>query len=198
MAGNYDQLYDQSRKRFLTFDQGEMIGYFRLRHDEEYLYFHILGRDARVERKSGLVTCGGEPAGFDEACALYDILSRAKSKPKLSGRWVGIVDLGGNTASYHADKLRSELTALEGRTEELRERCRRWGGQEQKQGDVSFILPLFDFFPVWVQFWEGDEEFPSRFSCLWDANTLDFMFYETTWYARGFLLQQLKGEGSRR
>ena len=198
MAGNYDQLYEQSRSRFLSFGQEKMIEYFGLAHDRGSLYFHILGREARLDRNTGVITCGGEQAGFDEACAAYDILSRAQSEPKLSGRWVGIVDLGGNTASYHADKLGPELSALEGRTAELRELCRRWGGQEQRQGDVSFIVPLFDFFPVWLQFWEGDEEFPSKFSCLWDANTLDFMYYETTWYARGYLLQQLRGEGSRR
>jgi len=198
MAGNYDQLYDQSRKLFLTYDQAEMIRYFRLDHDEHAICFHILGQEARLDRETGVITCGGETAGFNEACALYDILSRAKDKPLLSGRWVSIVALGGNTASYHAEKLLPELAALEGRIPELRERCRRWGGTEQRQGDVSFIVPLFDFFPVWLQYWEGDEEFPARINCLWDASTLDFMYYETTWYARGFLVNRFLGrKGSR-
>lgn len=194
MASNYEQLYDQSRKLFLTFDQEAMISWFGLEHDREALYFHILGQPVRLDRANGIITCGGKRVGFDEACAAYDVLSRAEKKPKLSGRWVSIVDLGGNTASYHAEKLSPRIKALEGRTEELRNRCRSWGGMEQRQGDVSFVVPLFDFFPVWVQYWEGDEEFPPKFNCLWDANTLDFMFYETTWYARGYLFNRLSGE----
>ena len=146
MSGNYDRLYDQSREHFLTFDQGAMIDWFRLDHDDKSLYFHILGREARLERETGIITCGGETAGLDEACTAYDVLSRAAGKPALAGRWVSITDLGGNTASYHAEKLTSELSALEGRVEELREHCRSWGGQEQRQGDVSFILPLFRSF----------------------------------------------------
>ena len=197
MAGNYQMLYDQSRRHFLTFDQREMISWYGLDHDDEAIYFHLLGERVRLDRAEGYITCGGRRVGFDEACAAYDVLSRAEKKPRLSGRWVSITDLGGNTASYHAEKLTSRLRALEGRTEELRALCRSWGGTEQRQGDVSFVVPLFDFFPVWVQFWEGDEEFPSRFSCLWDANTLDFMFYETTWYARGYLFNRLTGEEGR-
>lgn len=198
MAGNYDMLYDQSRERFLTFDQEEMIRCFGLRHDAENIRFHVLGRDAALDRRTGVITVAGERAGFNEACTAYDILSRAERRPALSGRWVSIAELGGSVATSHVEKLTNELLDMNGRTEEFKTRCRGWGGVERKQGDVSFIVPLFDFFPVWLQFWEGDDEFPPQFRCLWDANTLDFMFYETTWYAHGFLLSRLRGRGDRR
>lgn len=198
MANNYEMLYDQSREHFLTFDQGEMVEYFHLPHDEKSIFFHILSREAVLDRKSGLITVDGKHAGYNEACAAYDILSRWEKKPVLSGRWVSIAELGGNIASKHAERLTHELDDMNGRCEEFRERCRSWGGVEQKQGDVSFIVPLFDFFPVWVQFWEGDEEFPPQFRCLWDANTLDFLFYETACYVHGFLLTRLRGRESRR
>ena len=79
--------------------------------------------------------------------------------------------------------------------DEARERCRAWGGVEQRQGDVSYVVPLFDFFPVWLQFWAGEEELGigPKLHCLWDANTLEFMYYETTWYARGYLQARLMG-----
>lgn len=193
MAGNYDMLYDQSRKRFLAYDQEEMIRWFHLPHDGESIRFRILGREAMLDRGTGVITVDGVRAGFNEACTAYDILSRAEKKPVLSGKWVSIADLGGSVAARHAEKLSNEFLDMNGHTEEFRARCLRWGGAERKQGDVSFILPLFSFFPVWLQFWEGDDEFPPRFRCLWDANTLDFMFYETTWYAHGFLLSRLRG-----
>ena len=195
MAGNYDKLYDQSRKLFLTFSQEPMIEHFGLAHDERNLYFHILGREAALDRETGYILCGGERAGFGVACSAYDILSRAEKKPRLANRWVSVVDLGGSTAIYHSESLNSGLRDLENHMDEAKARCRAWGGVEQKQGDVSFVVPLFDFFPVWVQFWAGEEELGigPKLHCLWDANTLDFMYYETTWYARGYLQARLMG-----
>ena len=199
MGDNYERLYTQSREHFLTFDQRPMLDWYGLDHDEKNIYFHLLGREAALERTTGEIVCAGERAGFNEACAVYDLLSRAGNKPKLAGRWVGIAELGGNTAIYHTETLRPDLRALEGRLDRAKELCRSWGGVEQKQGDLSFIVPFTEFFPVWIQFWEGEEELdiPSRFNCIWDANTLDFMFYETTWYARGYLLDMLRGTKSR-
>lgn len=195
MAGNYDKLYDQSRKLFLSFDQQPMIEHFGLEHDEQSLYFHILGQEAVLDRGTGWITCAGARAGFGEACTAYDILSRAEKKPRLANRWVSIVDLGGNTAIHHSESLNDDLRALEEHMDEARERCRAWGGVEQRQGDVSYVVPLFDFFPVWLQFWAGEEELGigPKLHCLWDANTLEFMYYETTWYARGYLQARLMG-----
>ncbi len=200
MTDNYRMLFEQSRERFLTYDQRAMIDWFGLEHDEDALYFRVLGAPARLDRRTGLLVCGGREAGFNESCAAYDILSRAADRPVLAGRWVGIVDLGGNTAAHHVEHLTQDLSAVDGRLEEKKALCRSWGGAEQKQGDLSFIVPLFDFFPVWIQYWAGEEELdiPSKFKCLWDANTLDFMFYETTWYAHGYLQARLTGTESAR
>ena len=199
MGDNYEKLYTQSREHFLTFDQQPMLDWYGLDHDEKNIYFRLLGREAALDRATGEITCAGKRAGFNEACAVYDILSRAEKRPVLAGRWVGIVELGGNIASNHVDTLGADLSAVEGHIEEKKALCRSWGGIEQKQGDLSFIVPFTEFFPIWIQVWEGEEELsiPARFNCIWDANTLDFMFYETTWYARGFLLDSLRGTKSR-
>lgn len=199
MGDNYERLYTQSREHFLTFDQQPMLDWYGLDHDGKNIYFRLLGREAALDRTTGELICAGERAGFNEACTVYDILSRAGNKPRLAGRWVSITDLGGNTAARHMDALQPDLSALEGRLDAAKDLCRSWGGAEQRQGDLSFIVPFTEFFPVWIQVWEGEEELniPSRFNCIWDANTLDFMYYETTWYARGFLLDSLRGTRSR-
>lgn len=49
--------------------------------------------------------------------------------------------------------------------------------------------------PVWVQFWHSDEEFAPRLRYLWDENALQFIRYETMWYAVGLLLERIKEEG---
>ena len=43
-----------------------------------------------------------------------------------------------------------------------------------------------------LQFWESDEEFPSSLTLLMDGSILDFMHFETVWYAAGHLLTRLK------
>ena len=52
-------------------------------------------------------------------------------------------------------------------------------------------LPLFDFMPVILQFYESDEEFPPGVKLMWDENVTDYMKYETVWYAAGFIYNRL-------
>lgn len=57
---------------------------------------------------------------------------------------------------------------------------------------MSYRIPLFDFFPVTLQFWDADDEFDAVLKIMWDRRTLDFMRYETTWYAAGHLLGRIR------
>ena len=58
--------------------------------------------------------------------------------------------------------------------------------------DLTCKFPVTSFFPVLLQFWEGDEEFPPRMLILWDRATDQFMHFETTFYLQGDLLERLK------
>ena len=55
----------------------------------------------------------------------------------------------------------------------------------------AYTLDVFDFFPGCVRFWDADEEFPASLQFLWDANALDFLYYETLWYVMGEVLDRL-------
>ena len=52
---NYEQMRDQMRPHFLTFDQGEMIRKFDMNCDEDYLCIRFCGRMYRVGRTTGIV-----------------------------------------------------------------------------------------------------------------------------------------------
>jgi len=43
-----------------------------------------------------------------------------------------------------------------------------------------------------LRFWNSDEEFPASLVVLWDANVLDFMRFETTWFAAGHVLSRIQ------
>ena len=78
--------------------------------------------------------------------------------------------------------------------EGFRRACENLGGHPFPQGDIAYVLPLFDGLPVLVQLWFGDEEFPANLRFLWDENTPDYIRYETMWYAKGMLLKRLEEE----
>ena len=194
MADNYRVLLEKSREKFLTFDQERMIAHFRLESDKTRILVPSLDRVLTLDRASGVVTADGAPAGATTSMALYDALSRAADAPSLAGTWASFVDFGGTTAISHLDTPRPELEALQGKCEALEALFQRWGGEKMRQGDVSYVLRFFSFFPVWLRFWDGDDEFPPQLGVLWDANSLSFMHYETLWYVFGALREEILRE----
>ena len=57
---------------------------------------------------------------------------------------------------------------------------------------MTYRFAVTPFFPVVLQFWAGDEEFPPKLLILWDRNTPAFLHYETTFYLQGDLLDRLQ------
>ena len=122
--------------------------------------------------------------------SVYDMLCYSYERPEppaLSGEWASLSVLGGIIGAGHTQKLHTPnvLAPMEGRLADIGAACEEMGGRPVKGGDVSYILPVFDFFPLWLQFWDADDEFPSSIQFLWDKNALEFMHYETLWYVVG-------------
>ena len=82
-----------------------------------------------------------------------------------------------------------------GKTEVLKQACIRLGGQIQPRlarADVTARIPAFPFFPVLLQFWDADDEFPPQIKIMWDDQTMRYLNFETTYYLQGDLLARLK------
>ena len=60
--------------------------------------------------------------------------------------------------------------------------------QEKENAEI----PAFSFFPVLLQFWESDEEFPPQIKILWDDQTMRYLNFETTYYLQSDLLKRLQ------
>ena len=69
--------------------------------------------------------------------------------------------------------------------------CEALGGIPVKMGDIGYQFPVFGPLSVILKFYHSDEDFPASCTLLWDANTLQFLFYETTFYIAGFLLKSI-------
>jgi hypothetical protein len=194
---NYAIMTSQARERFLTYDQEAMIRKFGLSADQEFLYLSFAGAPCRIRRTDGTLFCQEngifQEGGFNESLSVYDILCCPTEHPSLSGRWESLSSLGGIIGAGHSsssmmDRYTSDFS---GKAEQLDRACLRLGGRPASTGDVSYILPVFDFFPTWFQFWDGDEEFPASIRFLWDSNTFQFLHYETLWYIMNHILDRL-------
>ena len=56
----------------------------------------------------------------------------------------------------------------------------------------SLLSAAFDDLRVGIQLWLGDEEFPSRLKIMWDSNALQYLRYETMYFAKAVLLRLLR------
>lgn len=197
-TNNYDRMVDDARRLFLDYDQKKMTEKFHLESDEDCLYIRFIGQMYQVSRKTGMVTCrdgsAEHKAGFNEAMSIYDILCSSAEKPELSGQFVTLESLnrvqgrGIQTGSMY----REYAEYFDDRPEVLLRACEMLGGIPGEKGDVSCVIPVFDFFPVCVRFWESDEDFPASLQFFLDRNALDFMHFETLWYVISFLCARLK------
>ena len=200
MRDNYAITTARAAQLFLGYDSAAMAEKFALPLDEEYLYITFVAAPYRVSRKTGLVErLGGAqpaPAGFNESLTIYDVLCDSKPDCRLSGRYCRVNCLPGvaQTAGLGNDLFDSYAGRFDRDPAALARACETLGGTPLSGADVGYTLPLFPFLPVQLRFWHGDEEFPPSLQLLWDEHTLQFMRYETTYYAANHLFTRLSEE----
>lgn len=198
---NYDHQVDIAKQIFLQYDQPLLIRKFSLEADESWLYLTYLHTPCRISRHTGGIqeNLGGTWQGcraYGTVMTLYDLLCYPKGEccPPLFHRWctVGTFVVTGvtNTDTFTGKYARQ----FDGRLEALKAACEKLGGIMQPPmagADLTCLFPVTSFFPVLLQFWQGDEEFPPKLLLLWDRNTDRFMHFETTFYLQADLLSRL-------
>lgn len=193
---NYAIQAEDARLRFLTYDQEVILNTTTATADDEYLYLPFCGSDYRISRKSGhLFRREGEqwlPSdSHGEALTLYDYLCDAKPGRAPARVAVSMASLGGHVhtkLTLHSGALER---AIDADPEAFRRACLALGCRETEGGDMSFDLDLFPDLPIRLRFWHADEDFPPSLDLFWDKNTLQYLHYETTWFASGHLRRRI-------
>ncbi len=197
---NYDLQVDIAKGIFLRYDQEALIRKFSLEADEQYINLSYLNTPCRISRSHGgveeyLEDRWTECRNFSTVMTIYDLLCyhRGETAPVLAGQWctVGTFIVTGITET----DTKKYAAMFDGQLDKLKAACEKMGGTLQDPlagADVTCLIPVTPFFPVLLQFWEGDEEFPPKLLILWDRNTDKFLHFETTFYLQGDLLQRLK------
>ena len=198
---NYDLQVDIGKRIFLEYDQERMIRKFCLNSDEKYIYLTYLNTPCRISRGSGTIEeqrdgRWQESRNFGTVMTVYDLLCYHKGErpPELLHQWctVGTFVVTGVTKTEGFTRKYAKL--FDGRVQDLKTAAQRLGGTLQPPmagADLTCEIPVTPFFPILLQFWEGDEEFPPKLLILWDRNADQFLHFETTFYLQGDLLERL-------
>ncbi len=201
-ASNYDLQVDIAKGIFLEYDQEALIRKFRLEADGRHIYLNYMNTLCRINRGDGGVEecvqgIWKECRSFSTVMTIYDLLCypQGETAPALAGQWcaVGAFVVTGvtNTETF----TKKFAAVFDGHAEEMKSAAQSLGGILQPRmagADVTCIIPVTPFFPVLLQFWEGDEEFPPKLMLLWDRNADKFLHFETTFYLQGDMLERLK------
>ena len=196
MANNYETMKLQMRDEFLKYDQAAMIEKFGLGSDDENIYITFFGTEYAVDRKTSGVRSEHGEAGYNEAMTIYDVLCYSKPHCKASGRMVNMGSLStiqGGSMKREGDGLFGGYEAeFDQKDEALSAACAKLGGVPEGKADVAYRIPMFPFLDVMLQYWDSDDEFPASLQLFVDAGIIDFMHYETVWFALSYLLERIR------
>ena len=195
MANNYEAMKLQMRNEFLKYDQAAMIEKFGLRSDPGNLCVTFLGTEYAVDRRTGAVRSERGEAGYNEAMTIYDVLCWSRPNCRASGQMVSM----GSLSTLQSGSMKREgdglfkryEAAFDHRDAALAAACAKLGGVPEGKGDVACRIPLFPFLPVMLQYWDSDDEFPASLRLFTDEKILDFMHYETVWFALSHMLERI-------
>lgn len=194
---NYQIQAGQAKQRFLTYDQEQLIRKLNATADESYIFVSLLGDPYRLDRKTGDVQRYDDGRwvdgnSFAEVMTILDLVCDSRVDRYISGRWKSMGQFG---MQFHQNLLEDErdkaADLFDADPESLHRACKAMGGRVIPGADISYAVELFDGLEIGIQFWHGDDEFYPRLRYLWDENALQYIRYETMYYAVGLLRQRL-------
>ena len=201
IKSNYDIQADKCKLEFIKMDHKKIAKKFNLKYDEDYLYIYFFNTKYRLNKKTGHIEKTYDnsnyiPAKFNEIMTLLDVFAYSKEDLSLSGKWINVTNLKevfrtGGTVT-HTDLFAASSKKFSGKTDQLIKACEKLKGRKISQGDVGYIIDIFDFLPIMFIFYDEDSEFPAECKFLWDEKILNFMHYETTFYVVNYLFERLE------
>ena len=149
---NYEITRNAMEKKFLEYDQQDMIDKFHLKYDPQYLYIQLAGREYRIHRLTGRTEyfSGKEQAylhgDFNAVMTIFDILCYSRPEAALAGKFVSLNHLKGLTVASAPgpDMFAREAEAWNGNAKN----CRRHvsGSPGLRRRSATYLIKSF-FFP---------------------------------------------------
>ncbi|MDO5411275.1 MAG: DUF3786 domain-containing protein, partial [Lachnospiraceae bacterium] len=182
----YQVLCEEWRQIFLKMDLETVAAKLPgLKLTEEALKFNYFGEPHRIDRKTGFIwneAAKERLTDFGNLMIVYHLLYYSEEHPVLSGEWVPFREVkmaGVFDAAYQKMAVKPFAQTFAEKTELLKQVASRLGFPDEKYGDVSFRVPVFDCLPLIFIFWDGDDEYPAQANILFDRNITAFTHAET-------------------
>ena len=196
--GNYTIQANQAKAHFLGYDQKALVRKLNLQTDERWLYTSLFGVPYRIHRENGSIErlrrgCWQDANSYEEIMTLLDLVCDSREDRHPSGQWQSMESFG---HQFHRSLLEDGTDPWAERfaadVEGFSRACEALGGKPLPQGDAAYAIGVFEGLRVGIQLWIGDEEFPSRLKIMWDSNALQYLRYETMYFAKAVLLRLLR------
>ena len=195
--GNYTIQANQAKAHFLGYDQEKLIRKLGLRTDGSWLYTALFGVPYRIHRTSASIERQRQGQwqdanSYEEVMTLLDLVCDSREDRHPSGGWKNMQDFGHGFHQQLLEQRDPWAERFQERPEALARACQRMGGEAYPLGDVAYSIPVFDGLCLLVQLWFGDEEFPAQLRYLWDENALQYLKYETMYYAIPLIIKRIE------
>jgi hypothetical protein len=203
---NYEQVSNDLEKEAVKSDFRDAAkavgGEYQARDGSEEIKLRMLTRYYEV-RKDGLFMDGKYCRDAWTKIIVYDYVRRQGRKPP-TGEWISLGNFP-HTASHvkafqsNAEKKITE--AFRNDFDGLKRRCAEMGGAEIEgriKADYTARFDLLPRVPLYLSFWQADEEFDPDCKILFDSGAEDHIDIEYLAYLLELFVEELTGEPSRK
>lgn len=180
MTDNYLTALDAMFDRLSGAPSLGYLSFAGAKRDGDLIRVDYYGREVTVDLKNRTLTaaCGSDPDTGDGLLILAYLLG-ASPASKESGRYVSFGEIRKASVFKAAfDRSIRSLVSRFGSAGEFLEAGLRAGGTEMEAGDAAVMLRAFPNVPLIYIFHEGDDEFPSSVTVLFDTGITDCMHEE--------------------
>lgn len=196
MQDNYQLQAGHAKKYFLTYNQDVLIEKHHLKADDSFLYADFFRETYRICRLTGDMSrlhrgIWQDANSHGEVMTLLDLICDSRSDRHPKNRYKGMQAFG-HQFHQNLGEQNPQAMLFNDCPEKLRKACLSLGGQPFPQGDVAYVIPVFEELNLVLQFWQGDEEFAPRLRFLWDENALEYLKYETMYFAVDVLMSRIQ------
>lgn len=194
---NYAITAARVRQLFAEYDQQALARKVGAKLDGEYFYVDFLSEQYRIHRLTGDISrfhgdAWVEANSFGEVLTLMDLICDSREDRHPTGNWRNMRDFGHGFHQQLLEQRDPWAERFQEQPEMFAKACEALGGEKYPLGDVAYALPVFGDLRVLIQLWFGDEEFPAQLRYLWDENALQYLKYETMFYAVPLILKRIQ------
>lgn len=194
---NYAITAARVRQLFAEYDQQALARKVGAKLDGEYFYVDFLSERYRIHRLTGDISrfhgdAWVEANSFGEVLTLMDLICDSREDRHPTGNWRNMRDFGHGFHQQLLEQRDPWAERFQEQPEMFAKACEALGGEKYPLGDVAYAIPVFGDLRMLIQLWFGDEEFPAQLRYLWDENALQYLKYETMFYAVPLVLKRVQ------